>query len=123
MALQAAIAAAHSGSASWEETDWREIVALYDLLLASWPTPVVALNRAVAVGLADGPEAGLAALTPLGDEPTLVGYAYLPAARADFLRRLGRYREARVAYTEALLLTTNEVERDFLTERLEALQN
>ena len=117
-ALQAAIAAVHADAATWQETDWREIAALYALLEARWPSPVVALNRAVAVGLADGPQAGLDGLDRLAEEPTLAAYPYLPAARADFLRRLGRRVEARTAYAEALLLTENEVERAFLADRV-----
>jgi RNA polymerase sigma-70 factor (ECF subfamily) len=117
-ALQAAIAAVHAESPSWDDTDWREIVALYDVLVSVWPSPVVALNRAVAVGLAHGAAAGLDALEALSAEPQLAGYGYLPAARADFLRRLGRTDEAREAYGEALLLTGNAVERDFLAGRL-----
>ena len=120
-ALQAAIAAVHAEAPRWEDTDWREIVALYDLLRDRWPSPVVALNRAVAVGLAEGPAAGLAELERLAAEPQLARYGYLAAARADFLRRLGRADEARLAYEEALLLTENEVERRFLTERLAGL--
>jgi RNA polymerase sigma-70 factor (ECF subfamily) len=120
-ALQAAIAAVHAGASRWEDTDWREIVALYDLLRDRWPSPVVALNRAVAVGLAEGPAAGLAELERLAAEPQLARYGYLAAARADFLRRLDRTDEARLAYEEALLLSENEVERRFLTERLAAL--
>jgi RNA polymerase sigma-70 factor (ECF subfamily) len=120
-ALQAAIAAVHAESPSWDDTDWREIVALYDVLTRMWPSPVVALNRAVAVGFARGAAAGLAALDALGGEPQLAGYGYLPAARADFLRRLGRVPEAREAYAEALLLTQNTVEREFLTGRLHQL--
>jgi len=116
-ALQAAIAAVHAEAASYADTDWREIVALYGVLLQRWPSPVVALNRAVAIGLADGPAAGLAELEPLGSEPALATYAYLPAARADFLRRLGRYDEAAAAYAEAVLLTDNDVERAFLRGR------
>jgi RNA polymerase sigma-70 factor (ECF subfamily) len=121
-ALQAAIAAVHAQAPSWDATDWSEIVALYDLLVQLWPSPVVALNRAAAVGLARGPEAGLRALDALAGEPQLAGYGYLPAARADFLRRLGRTGEARVAYEEALLLTENEVERTFLERRLTSLR-
>jgi RNA polymerase sigma factor (sigma-70 family) len=117
-ALQAAIAAVHVEAPSWADTDWREIVALYDVLLQAWPSPVVALNRAVAVGLADGPASGLAALDALADEPQLAGYGYAAAARADFLRRLGRTDEARAAYDEALLLTENVAERAFLEGRL-----
>jgi RNA polymerase sigma factor (sigma-70 family) len=121
-ALQAAIAAVHAGAPAYADTDWREIVALYGVLLERWPSPVVALNRAVAVGLADGPEAGLAELEPLGTEPALATYAYLPAARADFLRRLGRYDEAAIAYAEAALLTDNDVEREFLRGRYEEVR-
>ena len=117
-ALQAAIAAVHADAARYEDTDWREIVALYDLLLAAWPSPVVALNRAVALGMADGPAAGLEALAELRDEPALVAYPYYAAARADFLRRLGHAAPARTAYEEALLLTANDVERAFLERRL-----
>src|SRR3954471_6260562 len=120
-ALQAAIAAVHAEAPSWDDTDWREIVALYDVLTQVWPSPVVALNRAVAVGFARGADAGLAALDALGGEPQLAGYGYLPAARADFLRRLGRVEEARDAYEEALLLTVNAVERRFLAGRLREL--
>src|SRR3954452_1686217 len=120
-ALQAAIAAVHAEAPSWDDTDWREIVALYDVLTQVWPSPVVALNRAVAIGFARGADAGLAALDALGGEPQLAGYGYLPAARADFLRRLGRVDEARAAYTEALSLTANAVEREFLTTRMRQL--
>ena len=118
-ALQAAIAAVHAEAPSWDDTDWREVVALYDVLTGVWPSPVVALNRAVALGFARGADAGLAALDALAGEPQLAGYGYLPAARADFLRRLGRVDEARDAYEEALLLTENAVERQFLAGRLD----
>jgi RNA polymerase sigma-70 factor (ECF subfamily) len=120
-ALQAAIAAVHAEASTWEDTDWREVVALYDLLVTVWPSPVVALNRAVAIGMANGPAAGLDALDSLGDEPQLAGYGYLAAARADFLRRVGRLAESRAAYEEALLLTENTVEREFLLRRLDEL--
>ena len=120
-ALQAAIAAVHAESPSWEDTDWCEIVALYNLLRDRWPSPVVALNRAVAIGLADGPAAGLTALDPLTGEPQLARYPYLSAARADFLSRLGRVEEARLAYEEAMTLTDNAVERAFLEHRLAGL--
>ncbi len=119
--VQAAIAAVHADARTWEETDWREVAALYAVLEERWPSPVVRLNRAVALGYAFGPEAGLAALDALLTEPALAGYGYLPAARADLLRRLGRQAEARTAYEEALLLTENAVERRFLAERLAAL--
>jgi RNA polymerase sigma-70 factor (ECF subfamily) len=117
-ALMAAIAAVHAETPSWDVTDWQEIVGLYDLLVEIWPSPVVALNRAVAVGLAEGPTAGLEALDALATEPLLATYSYLASARADFLRRLGRTREARDAYEEALLLSENAVERAFLADRL-----
>ncbi len=121
-ALMAAIAAVHAEASSWEATDWDEIVGLYDLLLATWPSPVVALNRAVAVGLAEGPAAGLAALDELGDTRQLSGYNYLASARADFLRRLNRRDEARRAYVEALESCDNDVERAYLRRRLEELE-
>jgi RNA polymerase sigma factor (sigma-70 family) len=117
-ALMAAIAAVHAQAPSWAATDWREIVGLYDVLVQIWPSPVVALNRAVAVGLAEGPETGLAALDALGTDPLLSTYSYLASARADFLRKLDRPVEARQAYEEALLLSENTVERSFLAERI-----
>jgi len=120
-ALMAAIAAVHAEAPTWQATDWAEIVGLYDLLVAVWPSPVVALNRAVAVGFADGPQAGLDALDALATEPVLAAYSYLAASRADFLRRLGRTSDARLAYREALLLSENTVERDFLAGRLDQL--
>jgi RNA polymerase sigma-70 factor (ECF subfamily) len=121
-AVQAAIAAVHAEAPSFEDTDWSEIVALYDVLRRLWPgSTVVDLNRAVAIGLRDGPQAGLDALEPLLAEPSLATYGYLSAARADFLRRLDRPAEAAEAYREALALTDNEAERAFLSERLASL--
>lgn len=120
-ALQAAIAAVHADSPSYADTDWREIVALYRVLESMWPSPVVTLNRAAATGFADGPEAGLAALEELENEPQLAGYPYLASTRADFLHQLGRDNEARLAYQEALMLTENEAERRFLESRLHNL--
>jgi len=117
-ALMAAIAAVHAAAPRWEATDWQQIADLYDTLTQIWPSPVVALNRAIAIGEARGPQAGLAALDQLAAEPQLAGYHYLPAARADFLRRLHRTEEARLAYQEARLLADNPVEQDFLTRRL-----
>jgi predicted RNA polymerase sigma factor len=119
--LMAAIAAVHAEAPTFDATDWAAIVELYDLLLQVWPSPVVALNRAVAVGFADGPDAGLAELDSLSAEPILASYTYLAAARADFLRRLGRTGEARLAYQEALMLTENSVERTYLNRRLQEL--
>jgi RNA polymerase sigma-70 factor, ECF subfamily len=109
--------AVHAEAPTWEETDWGQIVTLYELLLRAWPTPVVALNRVVAVAMRDGVEAGLRALDAL-DAPSLAGYHYLPATRADLLRRLGRADEAAAAYREALTLVDNSAERDFLERRL-----
>jgi len=117
-ALMAAIAAVHAEAPSWSATDWSELVGLYDLLAVIWPSPVVALNRAVAVGFADGPAAGLTALDALAGEPQLAAYSYLASARADFLRRLGRPAEACASYREALALTDNDVEAEFLATRL-----
>jgi RNA polymerase sigma-70 factor (ECF subfamily) len=119
--LMAAIAAVHAEAPSFDATDWLEIVGLYDLLVQIWPSPVVALNRAVAVGFAHGPIAGLAALDALAEEPILTGHGYLASARANFLGRLGRTSDARLAYQEALMLTENTIERDFLTNRLRQL--
>ncbi len=120
-ALMAAIAAVHDQAPSWEATDWAQIVGLYDLLVSIWASPVVALNRAVALGLAEGPASGLAALDQLATDPVLVGYSYLSSARADFLFRLGRTDEARLAYGEAIVLTENVVEQKFLVARLAEL--
>jgi RNA polymerase sigma-70 factor (ECF subfamily) len=120
-ALMAAIAAVHDESASWSDTDWQEILGLYDLLLEKWPSPVVRLNRAIALGFAAGFADGLAELDALGAEPQLARYPYLAAARADFLARLGRVDGARTAFEEALILTENDTERRYLQTRLSAL--
>ena len=121
--IQAAIAALHAEAPSFADTDWAQIVVLYDLLLDSWPSPVVALNRVVAVGFRSGAEAGLQALEQLEAEngPALSTYHYLPATRADFLRRLGRDQAAAAAYRRALALARNDVERAFLEGRLTTL--
>jgi RNA polymerase sigma-70 factor (ECF subfamily) len=119
--LMAAIAATHATAPRFEATDWAQILALYDQLIAIWPSPIVALNRAIALGEARGPAAGLAALDALAAEPQLTGYHYLPAARAEFLRRLHRTDDARLAYQEARLLADNPVEQDFLTRRINDL--
>jgi RNA polymerase sigma-70 factor (ECF subfamily) len=117
-ALQAAIAALHAQADSHAATDWPQIVTLYDELLRIWPSPVVALNRAIAVSMVDGPGAGLAAVTGLEADGRLAGYRYLPAAKADMLRRLGRQAEAAAAYRAALGLADNDAERAFLERRL-----
>jgi len=113
-AVQAAIAALHARSPAAAETDWPQIAALYGLLAGLHPSPVIELNRAVAVAMADGCEHGLALLSRIH----LPGYHLLPAARADLLRRLGRRDEAAAAYREALALVTNDAERHFLERRL-----
>jgi RNA polymerase sigma-70 factor (ECF subfamily) len=117
-ALQAAIAAVHAQAPAYGDTDWRQILGLYDLLARAWTSPVVALNRAVALAMAEGPEAGLAALAHLERDDRLAGYRYLPAAQADLLRRLGRTEEAAQAYRRALELTANQPEREFIAHRL-----
>jgi RNA polymerase sigma-70 factor (ECF subfamily) len=115
--LQACIAAVHAEAPTYADTDWPQIIKLYDLLLLSWPSPVVGLNRAVAVSMASGPEAGLAAIDELDTEP-LASYLYLPATRADLLRQLGRRAEAAAEYRAAIALTDNATERVFLQRRL-----
>jgi RNA polymerase sigma-70 factor, ECF subfamily len=119
-ALQAAIAALHDEAAGIATTDWAQIVALYDLLLVVLPSPVVQLNRAMAVAMRDGPDVGLAALDALCVD-ALRGYHLLPAARADLLRRVGRTAEAAVSYQTALGLVENERERTFLQRKLAEL--
>jgi len=121
-ALQAAIAAVHADAPRSEATDWRQIVALYDHLQALVPTPVVALNRAVAVAMAEGPAAALPLVDALVESRELREYHLLPAARADLLRRLGRMSEAAAAYREALDLVGNEPERRFLARRLREVE-
>ncbi len=120
--LQAQIAACHATAATTEATNWETIVTLYDALLAAQPSPVIALNRAIAVGFRDGYQTGLAALAAL-DANALAGYYLLAAARADFLRRLGRSDEARRAYLAALqLATAGQPEQRLLQRRLTELQ-
>lgn len=116
-ALQAAIAACHARARTPQETDWPRIVALYDALARAHPSPVVELNRAVAVGMAQGPAAGLALVEELAEEPALRGYHLLPAVRADLLEKLGRHDEARVEFERAASLTRNRREREVLLGR------
>jgi RNA polymerase sigma factor (sigma-70 family) len=116
--IQAAIAACHGRATSADATDWGEIAVLYGALARITPTPVVELNRAVAVGMADGPEAGLALVDALDRSGALAGYHLLPATRADLLRRLGRAADAASAYRDALALATTDVERRYLERRL-----
>jgi RNA polymerase sigma-70 factor (ECF subfamily) len=117
-ALQAAIAALHAEAPSYRQTDWPQLLQLYGELLRAWPSPVVALNRAVVRAMVDGPEAALAEIAGLELDGRLAGYRYLPAAKADLLRRLGRRGEAAQAYQAALELTDNSAERDFLARRI-----
>jgi RNA polymerase sigma-70 factor (ECF subfamily) len=117
-AIQAAIAALHNQADAAAATDWRQIAALYGLLLRRNPSPVVELNHAVAIAMVDGPEKGLRLLDALAGRGELRGYHLLPAARADLLRRLGRKEEAREAYREALRLVALPAERKFLETRL-----
>ncbi|MCZ7377863.1 RNA polymerase sigma factor [Micromonospora sp. WMMC250] len=119
--VQAAIAALHDEAADVASTDWPQVVALYDVLLDLVPSPIVALNRAAAVAMRDGPQAGLALLDGLADDPRLRGHHPYPAARADLLRRLGRYEEAAEAYRSALALVGTEPERAYLLGQLRAV--
>jgi len=116
--VQAAIAAEHARATTHSDTDWRRILRLYDVLLGLWPSPVVALNRSVAVLMVDGPQAALDEVEVLAGDGRLDGYRYLAATRADLLRRLGRQPESAAAYREAIALTSNAAERRFLEGRL-----
>ena len=116
--LQAAIAALHDEAATPDATDWPQIVALYGALAAAEPSPIIELNRAVAVAMADGPARGLALVDHLATSGVIDDYPYLHSARADLLRRLGRLDEAAVAYRRAESLTVNAAERRFLSRRL-----
>src|SRR5262245_21347919 len=120
--LQAAIAAVHAESSSTASTDWREITLLYDRLLQLHPSPVVELNRAVAIAMCDGPEVGLGLIDALLEHGGLGKYPLAHAARADMCRRLGRTAEAKSSYEKALALTQQEPERQFLQERIRQLQ-
>jgi len=116
--LQAAIAGVHAQAESYAETDWAQILTLYDELVRVWPSPVVALNRAVAVSMVDGPATALAEIEELERDGRLAAYHYLPATKADLLRRLGRDAEAADAYRTALALTANAAEQAFLAGRI-----
>jgi RNA polymerase sigma-70 factor (ECF subfamily) len=119
---QAAIAAVHAQAPEYGQTDWLLLVSRYDDLLRAWPSPVVELNRAVAVAMAAGAEAGLAEIARIEDDGRLTGYRYLHAAKADLLRRAGRTAEAAGSYQAALDLTQNEAERAFLTAAMAGLE-
>jgi predicted RNA polymerase sigma factor len=119
-ALQAAIAACHARARTAEETDWARIVALYDALSQLVPSPVVELNRAVAVSMAFGPAAALELVNALSDEPRLKGYHLLPSVRGDLLEKLGRFDEARIEFSRAAGLAQNARERALLLGRVAA---
>ena len=119
-ALQAAIAACHARARSGPETDWPRIAALYRELAEVTSSPIVELNRAVALGMAVGPERGLELVDELADEPLLAGYHLLPSVRGDLLQKLGRLGEARAEFERAAALTRNARERELLRERAAA---
>ena len=116
-AIQAAIAACHARARTAEETDWARIAALYSELAEVAPSPVVELNRAVAVGMAAGPAAGLEVVNPLQNDPALRGYHLLPSVRGDLLKKLGRMEEARAEFERAASITRNSREQNLLLER------
>ncbi len=116
-AIQAAIAACHARARTGSETDWRRIAELYGTLAARYPSPIIELNRAVAVGMADGPAAALELVDALASEPSLAGYHLLPSVRGDLLAKLRRFPEARIEFERAAGLTRNARERDMLRER------
>ncbi|MCI0571562.1 MAG: RNA polymerase subunit sigma-24 [Myxococcaceae bacterium] len=120
--LQARIAACHAHAPSWEETDWRHIVSLYEALVEETPSAVVRLNHAAAVSMAEGPAAALPLLDALAEEKLLAGYHLLPATRADVLRRLERFEEASTEYRNALRLVGTAPEREFLEARLRSCE-
>jgi predicted RNA polymerase sigma factor len=117
--LQAAIAACHARARTPAATDWRRIAELYDALIRVWPSPVVALNRAVAVAMAAGPAAGLELVDALAREPALEGYHLLPSVRGDLLAKLGKLDEAGREFVRAATLTRNNRERELLLRRAE----
>jgi predicted RNA polymerase sigma factor len=120
--LQAAIAACHARANTAADADWEQVVILYDALLAVRPSPIVALNRAVAVGMAHGPAAGLHALEGLAAEPALANYHLLPSVRGDLLAKLGRYAEAREELQRALAMTDNVREQELLSKKLSSME-
>jgi RNA polymerase sigma-70 factor (ECF subfamily) len=120
--LQAAIAVLYAEAPSFDQTDWPQIVALYDKLLQIWPSPVVALNRCVPLAMVEGPQVALAQISALEHDGRLAGYQYLHAVKADLLSRLGRADEAAGAYEQALALAGNETEREFLSGKIAGLR-
>lgn len=121
-ALQAAIAACHARARAAEETDWERIVLLYDALLQINPSPIVALNRAVAVGMAQGPAAGLEAVDSFAADPALASYHLLPSVRGDLLMKMGRFSEARAEIRRAISLTQNVQEQEMLMQRMKEIE-
>ena len=119
-AIQAAIAVCHARAATAEETDWARIAALYGDLAALAPSPVIELNRAVAVGMANGPAAGLELVDALSEERALQGYHLFPSVRGDLLKKLGRFDEARAEFERAASITQNAREKNLLLERARA---
>jgi RNA polymerase sigma-70 factor (ECF subfamily) len=120
--IQAAISSLHAQAERPEDTDWRQIAALYASLNHITPSPIIALNHAVAVAMSEGPERGLYLLAELADNEDLRGYHHFQAARADLLRRAGRWVEAAEAYEQALALVQNVVEEQYLTRRLDEMR-
>src|SRR5690349_10149629 len=123
-ALQAAIAACHMRARTAEQTDWERIVVLYDALMQTTPSPIVALNRAVAVSMAHGPAAGLDALdtiTTSAEDPALVGYHLLHSVRGELLMKMGNFRDARAEIQRAIAMTKNLREQELLTEKLKQI--
>ena len=121
-ALQAAIAACHMRARTAEATDWERIVLLYDALMQISPSPIVALNRAVAVGMAQGPSAGLAAVDEIAADPALAGYHLLPSVRGDLLMKMGNFIQAHEEVQRAITMTQNVREQELLTERLKQIE-
>ena len=121
--LQAGIASLHAEAPTYDQTDWPQIVALYDKLLEAWPSPVVALNRAVPLAMVSGPETVLAEVEKLEQDGRLSGYHYLPAIKADLLSRIGRTGEAADSYRRAFDPAANEAERAFLAEQIAVSQS
>jgi predicted RNA polymerase sigma factor len=120
--LQAAIAACHARARAPEETDWPRIVSFYEALAQLTPSPIVELNRAVALAMASGPAAGLEVLDTLASEPSLKSYHLLPSVRGDFLFKLGRFADAQVEFSRAASLTRNAREREFLLARAQSCE-
>jgi predicted RNA polymerase sigma factor len=122
-ALQAAIVACHMRARASEETDWERIVLLYDALMKTAPSPIVSLNRAVAVSMAQGPAAGLDAIAALTGDSALAGYHLLHSVRGELLMKMGKFPEAREEIQRAIAMTQNLREQELLTERLKQIEN